>query len=509
MDAFVASRAPILEYARKPAISATASPKRKARELSDEDVEEPTSKRTRMSTRSSARRGAEATSAMAQQEADGPDHEEPADVYTPDDGLVACPICQSRMKEADINKHLDTSCAWKPSLPKTQPSTPKKATSQANLLTTQAKPSEQAKAPERLPALAYSMLKDQALRKKLMELGINSYGSRAHLERRHREWVTLWNANCDSSQPKTRNELLQDLDNWERTVGTGTRSLVYGHQAPQVKDKNFDGSAWASKHDDSFKDLIANARKSKQKAEDKAKESASPAPYPPQLVKAESSSDQQTSSTMVSMAERNAGGGFETEKAVLAERWQQPAPNLLPRSYGEFPYSTVADNDFVRNGRPGHEPEPTTEESAARIGSVTSSMPTPALSAGSNNRPDYAPQVSSYRSLSQPTIYENQGGHHHPWKEVTGTNSAVSNGALSAMVNNGFQLPPILHAANQPLRTGHLPAIADSGISSQPGSSSQQGVARLPSFSSSFNTYMARRSSQEPTPILSKQSPPR
>ncbi|RKU47205.1 E3 ubiquitin-protein ligase rad18 [Coniochaeta pulveracea] len=372
VDAFVASRAPILEYARKPAISATASPKRKARELSDEDVEEPTSKRTRMSTRSSARRGAEATSAMAQQEADGPDHEEPADVYTPDDGLVACPICQSRMKEADINKHLDTSCAWKPSLPKTQPSTPKKATSQANLLTTQAKPSEQAKAPERLPALAYSMLKDQALRKKLMELGINSYGSRAHLERRHREWVTLWNANCDSSQPKTRNELLQDLDNWERTVGTGTRSLVYGHQAPQVKDKNFDGSAWASKHDDSFKDLIANARKSKQKAEDKAKESASPAPYPPQLVKAESSSDQQTSSTMVSMAERNAGGGFETEKAVLAERWQQPAPNLLPRSYGEFPYSTVADNDFVRNGRPGHEPEPTTEESAARIGSVTS-----------------------------------------------------------------------------------------------------------------------------------------
>jgi E3 ubiquitin-protein ligase RAD18 len=29
-----------------------------------------------------------------------------------------------------------------------------------------------------------------------------------------------------------------------------------------VKDKDFDGAAWATKHDTSFKDLIANARKS-------------------------------------------------------------------------------------------------------------------------------------------------------------------------------------------------------------------------------------------------------
>jgi hypothetical protein len=83
VDAFVASRTGVLEYARKPAIPVTASPKRKARELSGEDIQEPTSKRTRMSTRSSARRGAEATSAMAQQEADEPYHEEPADAYTP------------------------------------------------------------------------------------------------------------------------------------------------------------------------------------------------------------------------------------------------------------------------------------------------------------------------------------------------------------------------------------------------------------------------------------------
>lgn len=83
VDAFVACRSAILEFARKPAVTAPASPKRKAAELEEEDLQEPTSKRTRMSTRSSARRGAAATASMAQEEADQPGSSEPADAYTP------------------------------------------------------------------------------------------------------------------------------------------------------------------------------------------------------------------------------------------------------------------------------------------------------------------------------------------------------------------------------------------------------------------------------------------
>ena len=116
---------------------------------------------------------------------------------------------------------------------------------------------------ERVPAINYSMLKDQALRRKLAELGISSQGPRAMLERRHKEWITLWNANCDAAQPKKRSQILHDLEIWEKAQGFRTASNAKGLQPVPVKDKNFDGAAWAVKHDASFKDLIASARRNK------------------------------------------------------------------------------------------------------------------------------------------------------------------------------------------------------------------------------------------------------
>lgn len=118
---------------------------------------------------------------------------------------------------------------------------------------------------ERLPALNYSILKEQALRKKLAELGISNQGPRTLLEKRHKEWINLWNANSDSTDPKTRTQLLQDLGIWEKTQGY--RASAAGQTALTmtiIKDKNFDGAAWAARHDSSFKDLIACARNSRQ-----------------------------------------------------------------------------------------------------------------------------------------------------------------------------------------------------------------------------------------------------
>jgi E3 ubiquitin-protein ligase RAD18 len=128
------------------------------------------------------------------------------------------------------------------------------------------------------------MLKDTALRKKMAELGLSTQGSRQMLEKRHQEWVTIWNANCDSARPKRRSELLHDLEVWERTVGTRaptmSRSVNLG---AQIKDKDFDGAAWAAKHDTSFKDLIAKARGSKNKVhqkEDEVSKFEQPSPAP-------------------------------------------------------------------------------------------------------------------------------------------------------------------------------------------------------------------------------------
>ena len=118
-----------------------------------------------------------------------------------------------------------------------------------------------AKAMERLPQLNYSLLKDNALRKKLSELGIPNGGSRAHLIRRHTEWINLVNANCDSRRPRTKRELLHELDLWDKAQGRQTLNNSNASVSSSVMDKDFDGAAWATSHDSDFQTLIARARK--------------------------------------------------------------------------------------------------------------------------------------------------------------------------------------------------------------------------------------------------------
>lgn len=111
-------------------------------------------------------------------------------------------------------------------------------------------------APARIPQLNYSLLKENALRKKLQDLGIPSWGSRQLLTRRHVEWVNLWNSNCDSARPLSKRELLKELETWERSQGGSAPNT-----AAVVMKKDFDGQGWASSNKDQFDALIANARR--------------------------------------------------------------------------------------------------------------------------------------------------------------------------------------------------------------------------------------------------------
>jgi E3 ubiquitin-protein ligase RAD18 len=116
------------------------------------------------------------------------------------------------------------------------------------------------KQPERLPAINYSILKDNSLRKKLRDLGIPDWGQKQLLQRRHTEWMNLWNANCDSKNPKSKRILLQELDIWERTQGGHAAVPSAFASSNNVMRKDFDATEWSTNHDDDFKRLIANAR---------------------------------------------------------------------------------------------------------------------------------------------------------------------------------------------------------------------------------------------------------
>ncbi|KAL1994980.1 hypothetical protein VTN49DRAFT_1167 [Thermomyces lanuginosus] len=177
----------------------------------------------------------------------------------PSDDIVACPICNRKMKNEAVFGHLD-SCPG-PSRSPTENSTPTPTPTPVSLNRgrppkySQRTPfgprqsvssdNNNSKPPERLPALNYALLKDNALRKKLRELGIPHWGPRQLLQRRHTEWMNLWNANCDARVPKSHAELLRDLDTWERTQG-GLAANSGGSAASggsSIMAKDFDAKA--------------------------------------------------------------------------------------------------------------------------------------------------------------------------------------------------------------------------------------------------------------------------
>lgn len=192
-----------------------------------------------------------------------PSNTQPERQQTPDDGLVACPICQTRMKEETVFGHIGTSACTSPSQQRkrqqSKPPAPQAPRATSNVIL-----------PDRLTELNYSLLNEKALRKKLSELGIPSTGSKALLSRRHTEYVNLWNANVDAGAPRSKRELLAELAKWDRSIGRdyadGAGGGIGGGAGAQVMKKDFDAKAWEKGNKDDFARLIAEARKGRNKA---------------------------------------------------------------------------------------------------------------------------------------------------------------------------------------------------------------------------------------------------
>ncbi|KAJ4257476.1 E3 ubiquitin-protein ligase rad18 [Fusarium torreyae] len=337
VQAFIKARPATLELARNKNTKKTAS-KRKTVEDHHESEDAPDGKRLRSSARLRSTRSAASSYTIPPEEDEIVEVPDSDDDFQPepDDGLVACPVCQSRMKEWQVFKHLETCTGPTPKPRRTPASSSSSSFSQQR---------QQTKAPDRLPAINYSMYKEQALRKKMSDLGISNQGPRPLLERRHKEWMTIWNSNCDAVQPRKRSELLHDLDVWERTQGgrapTTGRSV---QNAAIIKDKDFDGAAWAAKHDTSFKDLIANARKTrleaKKKAEEGAKESKAETP---------TTSPQEASNT------------------------DQPQPSRIPDEQPSIPPSTNLPEHQARTSNANGQESPNLANSTATAFPPTSS----------------------------------------------------------------------------------------------------------------------------------------
>ena len=183
------------------------------------------------------------------------------------DGLVGCPSCSRRMKEALINNHLDRCLAGTATPPASSPQPPQiKA---GTIAYTQTKPSSSS----RLPTINYSLLNESKMRAKLKELGIPNHGSKELMRKRHTEWVNLWNANCDSLNQVSKRELLRSLDTWERTLG---RQVDRNKEASGVMVKDFDRVGYMLNQKGNFDDLIAQARAKRKSAQKEAAKEMTP-----------------------------------------------------------------------------------------------------------------------------------------------------------------------------------------------------------------------------------------
>lgn len=183
-----------------------------------------------------------------------------------DDGLAECPICLKRLPVREIEStHIEacingTSTTPKPSpkvnriLPFSQAS-PSKRQIGLNLFHTTGTSSRGpsgAAPPQRLPKLNYHSMKETALRNKLSELGIPNHGSKSQMQARHAEWVMMVNANADAKYPRSKRELLVELDSWERASKTKLTKPDKG---------DFDKEQWMANNKDQYAELLANARK--------------------------------------------------------------------------------------------------------------------------------------------------------------------------------------------------------------------------------------------------------
>ena len=246
----------------------------------------------------------------------------------PQDSLVPCPICGRRMKEEAVYTHLDL-CDGTRRSNSPAPGDDRIARHFANT-----KPESVAysvashtKQKERLPTLNYSMLAENALRKKLKELGIPNHGPKALLQKRHVEWMNLWNANCDSRTPSTKRELLAELDTWERTQG---RQVVANNGPSGVMAKDFDGIGWMQGCKCDFDDLIAKARAKKEIVSTEPLETGSsereheaPAPQEHSMDAGSFQPPSTTLSSKTSVTILTAGDGFTEEETSLSQSGQR------------------------------------------------------------------------------------------------------------------------------------------------------------------------------------------
>ncbi|KAL6036610.1 hypothetical protein STEG23_033348, partial [Scotinomys teguina] len=155
---------------------------------------------------------------------------------------VSCPVCGVSIPENHINKHLD-SC----------------------LTREEKKESLRSSAHKSRPKLCItcSLI---VIKEKMKQHGLSTQGNKQQLIKRHQEFVHMYNAQCDALHPKSAAEIVQEIENMEKTRMRFEASKLNENVMVFTKDqteKEIDEihSKYRKKHQNEFQVLVDQAKK--------------------------------------------------------------------------------------------------------------------------------------------------------------------------------------------------------------------------------------------------------
>ncbi|KAM9074572.1 E3 ubiquitin-protein ligase RAD18 isoform 1-T2 [Megaptera novaeangliae] len=158
---------------------------------------------------------------------------------------VDCPVCGVHIPENHINKHLDSCLSREEKIESLRSSVHKR------------KP---------LPKTVYNLLSDRDLKKKLKQHGLSVRGNKQQLIKRHQEFVHMYNAQCDALHPKSAAEIVQEIENMEKTrmrleASKLNESIMVFTKDQTEKEIDEIHSKYRIKHQNEFQRLVDQAKK--------------------------------------------------------------------------------------------------------------------------------------------------------------------------------------------------------------------------------------------------------
>ncbi|XP_013364562.1 PREDICTED: E3 ubiquitin-protein ligase RAD18 isoform X2 [Chinchilla lanigera] len=158
---------------------------------------------------------------------------------------VDCPVCGVNIPENHINKHLDGCLSREEKMESLRSSVQKR---------------------KQLPKTVYNLLSDRDLKKKLKQHGLSIQGNKQQLIKRHQEFVHMYNAQCDALHPKSAAEIVEEIENMEKTRMRLEASKLNESAMVFTKDQTEEEideihRKYRKKHQNEFQLLVDQAKK--------------------------------------------------------------------------------------------------------------------------------------------------------------------------------------------------------------------------------------------------------